>query len=135
MGNVNQRETQQYFENYGSANIDYSDKTYKISYEALTKFILTIIANGEITVQNSTKTYSHLIFIKVDNCENCGGCFYDFKDREAYGMTENWATLLDHILEEKINESVGMFSEEAYNAEKSCDGITKAMWTTNMMSD
>lgn len=117
--------------------LDYSDKTYKISFEALMKFILSFMTNdSSITMTQQSSIYNQLIMITVKSGIHSGGCFYDFKDRESYHMTQNWATVLDSILEEKINESVSSFSEEAYNAEKG--ELTKENWSScsfEMMSD
>lgn len=116
--------------------LDYSDEIYKISFEALMKFIMSMLdENAEIIIKPPTSTvHTALVMITVKNSNQNGGCFYDFKDREAYQMTQNWASVLDKILQDKVNESVSAFSEEAYNLEKG--EINKNNWCSfNMMSD
>lgn len=115
--------------NYGKPNIDYEDKDYKISLEALLRLLKTYVKEGDL-ILSSTTDKNHL-FIDCENADSelSGGGFYDLKNRVAFNLTSNWADLIDDIMCTNTNT---LFAENLYNKDKykDLDLMTEEDWNS-----
>lgn len=112
---------------YGYIDHPISEKDYKISFEALIKFI-TVLTNGnQINLEYLSKVDRSLMIVSVSEGDNCGGCYYDWNSKEAHGMSQHWAIELDTLIKNKTKQSLSLFSEEAYKTEK-CEWQDKENW-------
>lgn len=112
---------------YGDCDLEYSDKEYKITFEVLIKLIKSVIGENDISLLNCGKNTSHVLIV-VEDGDQKGGSFYDFSNRTAFNMTQNWAGMIEDIIEMHKEMNEDMFSETLYNREKDPDYMEEDEW-------
>lgn len=130
MGKDNKRSNEKSIK-YGDADLNYSDQEYQISFEALIKIIKSIVGENDIGLLNCGKNNDHILIIVEDGNQRGGG-FYDFKNRLAFNLTENWGDAIDRVVQ-VVKKTHDLFSETLYNQEKKdCDLLSEDEWRNHI---